>query len=349
MRVSTVAAAAVLVLSPVPGQAHGPGEHHQVRDHQAEHHPAAQQMAQARPAQQQQQQQGANWHPSRYGANDTIGAMNLLTPQKVLEAARLVQRGQVYRLGVPVGRETPAYPPRNAAVTILMPDQHGGAIVPSENKVSYVDDMFTGWLGVGSQLDGFGHLGIDNVFYNGNRAEDFVRTTGVTKLGIENVPPMVTRGVLVDMARARNKPMLEEGEVITAEDLQAAMRDQGVQLRQGDVILIHTGWVEMLERDPARFGKGEPGIDAGAAEWLAGQGVVAVGADTWGVEAVPFKNPNRVWEGHQILLAKNGVHILEVMDTRGLARDRATEFLFVLGQPLLKGAVQAMINPIAIR
>ncbi|MEN0076526.1 MAG: cyclase family protein, partial [Paracraurococcus sp.] len=124
---------------------------------------------------------------------------------------------------------------------------------------------------------------------------------------------------------------------------------QGVEVRQGDVFLIHTGWVEMLDRDAPRFGKGEPGIDVGAAEFLAGLGVVAVGADTWGVEAVPFKNPNRVWEGHQVLLAKNGVHILEVMDTRGLARDGVKEFLFVLGQPRLKGAVQAIINPVAIR
>ena len=84
----------------------------------------------------------------------------------------------------------------------------------------------------------------------------------------------------------------------------AALRDQGVAVRQGDVVLIHTGWVELLERDPARFGKGEPGIDNGAAEFLARLGGVAVGADTWGVEAVPFKNPNRVWEGHQTLLAR---------------------------------------------
>ncbi|WP_043358697.1 cyclase family protein [Belnapia sp. F-4-1] len=295
------------------------------------------------------QQSAGNWFPSRYGADDQIGAMNLLNAQKVLEAARLVQRGQVYRLGVPVGRETPAFPPRSASVTVMMPDQFEGATVPSENRMSYADDMFTGWLGVGSQIDSFAHLGIDNVFYNGNHARDFMRTTGVTRLGIEGIPPMVTRGVLVDMTRARGKPMLEEGEIITADDLRAAMRDQGVEVRQGDVILIHTGWVELLERDPARFGKGEPGIDNGAAEYLASLGVVAVGADTWGVEAVPFKNPNRVWEGHQTLLAKNGVHILEVMDTRALARDQAKEFLFVLGQPLLRGAVQAIINPIAIR
>lgn len=320
MRFTTIAATAALALLPLAAQ-----------------------------AQQQQPAAGANWYPSRYGANDQIGAMNLLTPQKVLEAVRLVQRGQVYALGVAVGRETPAFPPRSAAVTVMMPDQFEGQTYPSENKMSYADDMFTGWLGVGSQLDSLAHLGIDNVFYNGNHARDFMRTTGVTKLGIEGIPPMVTRGVLVDMARARNKPMLDEGEIITADDLRAAMRDQGVEVRQGDVFLIHTGWVDLLERDPARFGKGEPGIDNGAAEFLAGLNVVAVGADTWGVEAVPFKNPNRVWEGHQTLLAKNGIHILEVMDTRALARDQAREFLFVLGQPRLKGAVQAIINPIAIR
>ena len=345
MRVSNAVAAAALALLPLAGQAHQPGEH------------APTQLAQA-PAQTTAPRPAAapvgNWFPSRYGADDQIGAMNLLTPQKVLEAAKLVTRGQVYRLGVPVGRDTPAFPPRSASVTVMMPDQFGGTLVPgatgpSENKMSYADDMFVGWLGVGSQIDSFAHLGIDNTFYNGNHARDFMRTTGVTKLGVETIPPTVTRGVLVDMARARNKPMLDEGEIITADDLRAAMQAQGVEVRQGDVVLIHTGWVELLERDPARFGRGEPGIDNGAAEYLASLNVVAVGADTWGVEAVPFKNPNRIWEGHQTLLAKNGIHILEVIDTRALARDQAKEFLFVLGQPLLKGAVQAIINPIAIR
>ncbi|WP_431271020.1 cyclase family protein [Dankookia sp. P2] len=340
MRRSIVAAAAALALPPWAGQAHPPGEHGPTQRAQA---PAA--TTAPRPA----AAPGGTWFSSRYGADDQIGAMNLLTPQKVLEAAKLVTRGQVYRLGVPIGRDTPAYLPRSASVTVMMPDQLGGAIVPSENKVSYADDMFVGWLGVGSQIDSFAHLGIDNTFYNGNHARDFMRTTGVTKLGVETIPPTVTRGVPVDMARARSKPMLDEGEIITADDLRAAMQAQSVEVRQGDVVLIHAGWVELLERDPARFGKGEPGIDNGAAEYLASLNVVAVGADTWGVGAVPFKNPNRVWEGHQTLLAKNGIHILEVMDTRALARDQAKEFLFVLGQPLLKGAVQAIINPIAIR
>jgi kynurenine formamidase len=86
----------------------------------------------------------------------------------------------------------------------------------------------------------------------------------------------------------------------------------------------------------------------GAAEYLASLNVVAVGADTWGVEAVPFKT-DRVWEGHQVLLARNGIYIIETVDTRALIQDGVNEFLFVLGQPLYTGAVQAIINPVAIK
>lgn len=217
MRRTDLAAAAAFMLLPAAGMAHDG------------HGTVPQQLAQAAgPAPAAPAATGA-WYPSKYGANDQIGAMNLLTPQKVLEAAKLVQRGQVYALGVPVGRDTPAFPPRSASVTVMMPDQFAGNLVPSENKMSYADDMFTGWLGVGSQIDSFAHLGIDNTFYNGNKAADFMRTTGVTKLGVEGIPPMVSRGVLVNMAQARNKPMLEEGEIITADDLRAAMQAQGVR------------------------------------------------------------------------------------------------------------------------
>ena len=98
--------------------------------------------------------------PSRFGPNDTIGNMNLLTPQKVQEAARLVTQGRAYPMGIVVDRSTPAFPPRSVGVTILMPGQEGGQTLGA-NKMSYVDDMISGWLGVGTQLDTFAHLGVD--------------------------------------------------------------------------------------------------------------------------------------------------------------------------------------------
>jgi kynurenine formamidase len=285
---------------------------------------------------------------SRWGANDQIGAANLLTPAKVQEAARLVTQGKTYPLGIPVDRTTPAYPPRSIAVTTFMPGQEGGQTFGS-NRVSYVDDMINGWLGVGTQLDSLAHLGTDFTFYNGNRAQDFVRTTGVIKLGIEGIPPMVTRGVLIDCTKIKGKPRLDAGDLVTADELRQGMQQQNVRVTPGDVVVLHTGWLSMLPQDPKAFGEGEPGIDGAGAELLAGMQPVAVGADTWGVEAVPFKDPNVLWQGHQILLAQNGIYILENLDTAGLVRDGVTEFMFVLGQPRYKGAVQAIINPVAIR
>jgi len=291
-------------------------------------------------------QQG--WFPSRWGPDDEIGAANLLTPQKVQEAARLVREGRTYRLGIPVDRGTPAFPPRNFAVTVLMPGQEGGKTF-GENKMSYLDDMITGWLGVGTQLDSLAHLGTDNTFYNGNKTQDFVSATGVTKLGIEKVPPIVTRGVLLDLARFKGKPRLDGGELVTADELRQAMQQQNVRVTPGDIVVLHTGWLSVLGEDPKRFGEQEPGIDGAGAEYLASLEPVAVGADTWGVEAVPFRNPNVMWQGHQVLLARNGIYIVETLDTSALVRDRVTEFMFVLGQPLYRGAVQAIVNPVAIR
>lgn len=285
---------------------------------------------------------------SRWGANDTVGNMNLLTPQKMQEAARLVTQGRAYPMGIVVDRATPAFPPRSVSITVLMPGQEDGQTF-GQNRMSYVDDMITGWLGVGTQIDSFAHLGVDNTFYNGNRARDFVRTTGVTKLGVEGIPPMVTRGVLLDLARAKGKPRLDGGELVTADELRAAMQQQNVRVTPGDVVVLHTGWLSVLGEDPKRFGDEEPGIDGAGAELLASMQPCAVGADTWGVEAVPFRDPNVVWQGHQILLAQNGIHILENLDTAPLVRDGVTEFMFVLGQPRYRGAVQAIINPVAIR
>jgi kynurenine formamidase len=289
-----------------------------------------------------------NWFPSKYGAQDEIGAGNLITPQRVMEAAKLVTTGKTYRLGIEVNRGTPAFPPREFSITVIQPGQAGGTTF-GENKMSYNDDIVMGWMGVGSQIDGLAHLGIDGLFYNGHKGAEIGQATGATKLGIEKVPAIVGRGVLINMAKHKNVPMMNEGEIFSTADIEAAAKAQNVTIREGDIVLFHTGWLDMLDKDPQRFGKGEPGIDAAAAEYLAGKGVVAVGADTWGVEAVPFKNPNRLWEGHQILLAKNGVYILEVMDTRQLAADNVNEFMFVLGAPRYTGGIQAIINPIAIR
>ena len=132
-------------------------------------------------------------------------------------------------------------------------------------------------------------------------------------------------------------------------EIDAAAAAQGVTIKQGDVVLLHTGWLSIADSDGARFMQGEPGLGVEGAKYLASLGVVAVGADTFGVEAIPFETEGEFFPVHQELLARNGIYLLEVMDTRALAADQAWEFMFVLGQPRFAGSVQAIINPVAIR
>lgn len=288
------------------------------------------------------------WWPSKWGKDDTLGAFNMLGPEATLKAAKLIKTGKTYRLGIETNSKTPAYPPRSFEISVLAPNQWGDSAL-GDNKFNFLDDTMNGWMGVGSQIDGLGHAATAGVFYNGLRAQDFAKTDGLLKFGIEDVPPIVTRGVLLDMAACRGKDMLAEGTAYQREDIVACEKRQGVTIEKGDVVLLHSGWMNILDTDPARFGKAEPGLGVSGAEYLAEKDVMAVGADTWGVEVLPPENLKVLFRVHQILLNYNGIYIFENLDTRALAADKAYEFMFVLGPARITGAVQMIINPIAIR
>ena len=287
--------------------------------------------------------------PSKYGAKDQIGAANNITPAKTLAAAKLITRGKSYRLGIETNKSTPAYPPRTFGITVVQPGQAQGATI-GPTKTTYNDDIINGWVGVGSQLDGLGHLGIDNVYYNCNKASEFAKVDGLSKLGIETVPAIATRAVLLDMAGFFGQDPVKEGTVYNQAEIEGAMKKQGIKaIEKGDVVLFYSGWLKLLGKDDKRFGAGEPGIGVAGAKYLASLGVVAVGADTWGVEVIPGEKGAGAFEAHQVLLAMNGVYILENMNTEEMVKDKAWESFFTLGPSRITGAVQAIINPIAIR
>ena len=288
------------------------------------------------------------WWPSKWGQDDTLGSFNMLGPELTLKAAKLIKTGKTYRLGIETNDETPAFPPRTFNIRIVYPNQYNGDSYGS-NKFNFLDDIIAGWIGVGSQLDGLGHAATDGVFYNGNLARDFAKVDGVTKFGMEDLPPIVTRGVLLNMASCMGKDMLPEGTPYTREDIAACEKKQGVSIEKGDVVLFHSGWLEIIESDPVRFGKAEPGLGISGAEYLVEKDVMAVGADTWGLEVLPPETENVLYKVHQILITYAGIYILENMDTRELAADKAYEFMFVLGPARMTGTVQMIINPIAIR
>lgn len=286
---------------------------------------------------------------SKFGPDDQIGNLNYVTPAKTLAASKLITKGKSYRLGIETNKDTPAYGTRTFGITVLQPGQAGGATI-GPNKVSYNDDIITGWVGIGSQLDGFGHLGIDYLYFNCNRAADFVAPDGLKKLGIEKVPAIATRGVLLDMAGYFNTDIVKEGTAFNRPEIEGAMKRQGIRaLEQGDVVLFYTGWQKLLGKDNKRFISVNPGLGREGARYLVSLGVAMVGSDTSNFEVIPFEKDAGTYEVHQILLALNGVHILENINTEEMVKDQAWEFLFTLGPPRITGGVQAIINPIAIR
>jgi len=288
---------------------------------------------------------------SEWGRDDQIGAANRITPERTIAAASLVKVGASHPLGIVITPGMPAYPPRYTQLQVVQPE-HPYRTDASHKlgwKISANDDLVQMWLGTGPQIDGLGHLGEDGEFYNCHQGADFAAITGLTKLDVSQIPPMVARGVLIDVAKHFAVPHLSPAQPISTEDLQNAMTDQNITVREGDVILLHTGYTDAyLEADPQLWGSTIPGITNDAARYLASLKPLAVGADTWGLGAVPPKPGDKVFYDHVILLKQNGIYILETMNTGHLAAEAVTEFMFVLGQARLKGAVQMVINPVAM-
>ena len=289
--------------------------------------------------------------PSIWGPDDEIGAANMISNENTLEAVKLIKKGMSHGLGIVIEPGMPAFAPRYTELQVVQPNQHFGRDTTSDfgYDITYNDDILQMWIGTGPQLDGLGHIGDDDIFYNCNKGEDFSFITGLTKMGIETVPPLVGRGVLINMAKHHGVSSMLGGQGITREDIKKAIKKQNIDLRKGDIILFHTGWTDAkLKSSPEEWGASIPGITNDAAVYLSELKPMAVGADTWGLGAVPPIEGDKVYYDHVTLIKENGIYILETMDTGKLAKENVTEFMFVLGQPKLKGAVQMIINPVAL-
>jgi len=287
-------------------------------------------------------------HKSKWGPEDQAGAINNITSANVLDAVKLVKRGKAVRMGIETNSKTPAFPPRTFSVIVLTPGQeYGGSL--GETKTNYNDDIINGWVGIGSQLDGLGHIGIDGMYYNCLKGKEIVSAAGMKKLGIENVPAIATRAVILDMVGLTGKDPVPEGTAFNKKEIDAALQRQGnMKINKGDAVIFYTGWTKLIGKDDKRYGSVEPGLGVEGAQYLASLNVSMIGADTWGLEVLPFENPNKVFYVHQILLPINGIYILENVNAEEAVKDKVYEGLFTLGPSRVTGAVQAIINPILL-
>jgi kynurenine formamidase len=201
---------------------------------------------------------------------------------------------------------------------------------------------------VGTHIDGLAHVGIGDRFYNGTEYQDIFGIRGVRKLGAHNIPPLVTRGLLIEVSDAAGGTDLPGGFVVTPAHIQHALEVDGLAIEPGDAVLIHTGWGRFWFENPTAYSQGEPGIGEEAAIWLARQRPCVVGSDNWAVEVVPSPDPDRAFVGHQHLVAVSGVYILENLDLHHLAATGVKAFLFVLSPVVARGATGALARPIAV-
>lgn len=286
---------------------------------------------------------------SKFGPKDEAGNVRYITPEKTRAARDLITKGKTYSLAIETNNRIPAYPPRTFSVTVLQPDQVGGATL-GPTKTTYNDDIIMGWVGVGTGIDGLGHVGIDNLYFNCNKAADFAAPDGLKKLGVENIPPIATRAVLLDIAGYLGVDVVKEGTAFNRAEIEGAMKRQGIaSIGKGDVVLIHTGWMKLMGKDDKRYEAANPGLGIEGARYLASLGVALVGADNENLEVVPFEKGAGVFQVHQILIAENGIYIVENLNLEDMVRDKAWESFFTLGAPRITGGVQSIVNPIAIR
>jgi kynurenine formamidase len=283
--------------------------------------------------------------PSKWGVGDERGSANHMKPESVLRATKLIRTGEVIELGHPLAPDMPFFGTRRFDLHTKRTFMN-----PQPNRRGSNEEVVVSEIGqVGTQFDGFAHQTHESSMYNCFKVDETATRGGFTKLGVEKVGALITRGVMLDVAGLKGVETLPDNYEITSKDLEQALQRQNTKLHAGDAVLIHTGWGKLWAKDNTRYVKSCPGIGIAAAEWLAKQDPMLVGADNWPIEVAPNPDPQLSLPVHQIMLVVNGVHLLENLKLEELAAKKVYEFAFIV-QPLkIKGGSGSTVAPIAVR
>jgi len=283
--------------------------------------------------------------PSKWGAGDQRGAGNLMTPETVLRAAKLIKTGEIFELGAVLSTD-----PKESFINgSRVFNIYTKPALPIPNARAENEELVVTELGqIGTQFDAFAHQMWGDSFYNCFKLGDIGTRSGFKKLGIENVGSLMSRGVLIDIAGLKGVELLPTSYIITPEDLQQALAKANQKLQPGDAVIIRTGWSKLMGKENQRYGSVNPGIGIAAAQWLVSQDPLLIAADTCCVEVRPSEKPYSL-PVHAMMLIQHGIYLIENLELEALAAAGAAEFAFVV-QPLkLKGATGSAVAPIAIR
>ncbi len=294
---------------------------------------------------------------SPWGPQDEIGRLNLMTEASRRDVLARIKGGKIYDLSVEYFIGMPSWQAAgDPHYRIWMTHTPHGTLVDDplntgarmNEHVSYTGAAISMYTHMGTHIDGLAHFGLNGEIYNGFSARDHLGDRGWQVAGVETMPPIIARGVLIDVAASKGLEMLADGYRVSRADLVEALKRQQIELRRGDVALIRTGRMHLYE-DTAAFMANPPGLGLEAARFLVEErGAMLVGADNLSFEAFPSELESDYVPVHTYLLAQQGAPIIELAWLEDLARDAVYEFAFVAGPLKLRGADAAPLRPIAM-
>lgn len=295
---------------------------------------------------------------SPWGTTDEIGRLNLMNNASRAEILSRIKGGKTYDLSVEYHIGMPSWQAAgDPHYRIWMTHTPNGTVIDDplglgedmNQHISYTGAAISMYTHMGTHIDGLTHFGLDGKIWNGFEAKKHIGDRGWQVAGAEKIPPIVARGILIDVARNKGLEMLPPGYRITREDLLQTLQRQAVSLEQGDVVLIRTGRMQLYD-DADAYMANPPGLGMSAAKFLVEEGgAMIVGADNLSLEAFPSELESDYVPLHTYLLAEQGTPIIELAWLEELSRDNVYEFAFIGGSLKLRGADAAPLRPIAIK
>lgn len=299
-----------------------------------------------------------NWHPSRFGADDVMGSLNLMTPQSVLAALQLVRTGKVYDLSFVLDQDIPVpgfhgvffgntqYTLENGA------EWHDRVIGQMTNGYSAQNMRLAISDHAGTHIDQLQHVGErqpngEFLVYNGVRNLDIIDSFGTKRMGIEHMPPIIARGVLIDVAGHKGVDILEKGYAIQPEELDEVLAAQGTEVKKGDIVFVHTGWGKHW-RDPETFLSGEPGLGKACGAWAVEHDIISWGCDQFATDPIPFEFPGEALPMHISMLTKAGIRLMENVNMQPIVDERVYEFATIVAPLKIRGGTGSPVRLLAM-
>ncbi|GAA1443835.1 cyclase family protein [Mycobacterium cookii] len=293
---------------------------------------------------------------SPWGPDDQLGALNHLSPEGSASILARVDGSKSYDLSIDYFVGMPSFQAAgDPSYQLFMSHTPSGTVVDNMNGVGetgnrhvcYSGDVVFMYTHTGTHIDSLSHFGVDGHIYNGFSVEDNLGSRGWTKGGAEVIPPIITRGVLLDVAKSHQVECLPDSYAITIEDCQKVLDNVGITLQAGDVAMVRTGRMGFWP-DGSRVLGNPPGLSLEAAKWLTAQGISAIAADQECVEVGPSQHEDNWLPGHCHFLAEAGVPMIELVNLEDLSRDDVNEFCLIAAPIRLRGASGAPLRPIAL-